>query len=177
MMLKEISCCFTGHRKIPKDKLDQIKQSVRHEIDRAYVRGYRRFLCGGALGFDTLCAQTVIEKKAECSDAMLILVLPCMGQDEQWSEDEQRVYREIYAKADECYCMSELYTEGCMQTRNRAMVNDSTLCIAYLENDKSGTAYTYFYAQKNGVETVNIATDAKLTLRSMEEEGEQENEQ
>lgn len=157
MNCNDISCCFTGHRKLPSEKLDEIKNRIKEEIDRAYEGGYRRFLCGGALGFDTLCAYTVIEKRKTCPDISLILVLPCMAQEEQWNEEDKRIYREIYAECDECYCMSELYTDGCMHQRNRAMVDDSSLCIAYLENLKSGTAYTYNYAKKNGLVIVNIA--------------------
>lgn len=157
MNANEISCCFTGHRKLPAEKLCEIEKRIKEEIDRAYLGGYRRFLCGGALGYDTLCAYAVIEKRKECSDVLLILVLPCMAQDEKWSEEDRRVYREIYAACDECYCMSELYTDGCMQLRNRAMVDDSSLCIAYLENFKSGTSYTYNYAKKNGLVVINIA--------------------
>ena len=157
MNYNDISCCFTGHRRLSPDKLDEIKQRLKDEVDRAYEGGYRRFLCGGAIGFDTLCAYTVIEKRRTCPDVALILVIPCMAQEEQWCEEDRRVYREIYSECDECYCMSELYTEGCMHTRNRAMVDESSLCIAYLENFKSGTAYTYKYAKKNGLVTVNIA--------------------
>lgn len=157
MNYNDISCCFTGHRKLRSEKFEEIKNRIRSEIDRAYEGGYRRFLCGGALGFDTLCAYSVIEKRRTCPDVSLILVLPCMAQEEQWSEEDRRIYGEIYAACDECYCMSELYTEGCMHVRNRAMVHESSLCIAYLENFKSGTAYTYKYAKKNGLVVINIA--------------------
>ena len=92
------------------------------------------------------------------SDIKLILVFPCLGQDARWQEKDREIYKRIYDECDECYCMSEEYTKGCMHLRNRAMVNESSLVIAYLTNDNGGTAYTYNYARKQGVRTVNVAT-------------------
>ena len=174
MNYNDVSCCFTGHRKLPSDKLDQIRRRVSAEIERAYQGGYRRFLCGGALGFDTLCALEVIEKRKVYADMRLILVLPCLSQDEQWSEQDRLVYRSIYAESDECYCMSEFYSEGCMHLRNRAMVDDCSLCICYLENFKSGTSYTYNYAKKSGLVIINTAD---VDLNTIEGEYEDENDE
>ena len=40
-------------------------------------RGVTDFYNGGAIGFDMLCAKTVIALKAEYSDIKLHLLLPC----------------------------------------------------------------------------------------------------
>ena len=37
------------------------------------------------------------------------------------------------------------------------MVDDSSLCIAYLEHENSGTAFTYNYAKENRLTVINIA--------------------
>ena len=157
MMMNEITCCFTGHRKIAQGKYAELHSRLAEEIDRAYEKGYRRFLCGGALGFDTMCADAVIEKRKKNPDTSLVLVIPCMGQYEQWSAEDKALYDRIYSECDECYCMSELYYDGCMHLRNRAMVDDSSLCIAYLEHENSGTAYTYNYAVENQLTVINLA--------------------
>jgi len=156
--MKNITCCFTGHRKLPPGSLLEIRQRTREEIRKAYFSGYRRFLCGGALGYDTVCAQEVLRMRQLYSDIKLILVYPCLGQDARWQEKDREIYKRIYDECDECYCMSEKYTQGCMHLRNRAMVNESSLVIAYLTNDNGGTAYHYNYARKQGVRTVNVAT-------------------
>ncbi len=154
--MKNITCCFTGHRRLPKDSLSLIKERVSLQITDAYNKGYRRFLCGGAIGFDTLCALEVLRQRALCKDMQLILVFPCLGQDARWKESDREIYRRIFDECDECYCMTREYTPECMHERNRAMVDESSLVIAYLENERSGTAYTYNYARKQGVTTVNI---------------------
>ena len=172
--MNEISCCFTGHRKIPHEKYETLRQRISEEIDRAYEKGYRRFLCGGALGFDTMCAEAVIEKRKTHPDALLVLVIPCMGQEDGWNAEDRAKYDRIYAECDECYCMSELYTEGCMHVRNRAMVDDCSLCIAYLEHETSGTAYTYNYAKKNELVVINLS-DKTITPKNAEDKmGEEE---
>ncbi len=171
--MNEFTCCFTGHRRIPQKKTDALRQRIAEEIDRAYEKGYRRFLCGGALGFDTLCAEAVIEKRKKNPDALLILVIPCMGQEDSWSAEDRAVYDRIYAECDECYCMSELYTEGCMHQRNRAMVNDSSLCIAYLTHKGGGTAYTYDYAKQNELVVINLADDESENEEEQEDQGEE----
>lgn len=154
---KPFTCCFTGHRKLSASKLGRIKELIAEQIDYAYSKGFTRFVCGAALGFDMLCEQAVLEKKKTCPDVTLVLVLPCVCHYENWREEDKKEYSEIYRQCDECYCMSGQYTERCMQLRNRAMVNDSAMCIAYLENYKSGTAFTYKYAKETGIETINIA--------------------
>lgn len=155
--MKSITCCFTGHRKLPPGSLEQIRHRTAEEIKKAYISGYRRFLCGGALGYDTMCALEVIRMRQRCPDVKLILVYPCLGQDARWQERDREIYKHIYDECDECYCMSEKYTQGCMHLRNRAMVNESSLVIAYLTSDSGGTAYTYNYARQKGVRTVNVA--------------------
>ena len=171
--MNEITCCFTGHRKIPREKYETLRRRISEEIDRAYEKGYRRFLCGGALGFDTMCAEAVIEKRKTHPDALLVLVIPCMGQDDSWSADDRATYDRIYAECDECYCMSEFYTEGCMHVRNRAMVDDSSLCIAYLEYENGGTAYTYNYAKKNELVVINLADRADAQKDAEDKKGEE----
>lgn len=44
-----------------------------------------------------------------------------------------------------------------MFRRNRYLVDNSSICIAYLTKNKGGTAYTVDYAKKLGVTVINIA--------------------
>ncbi len=157
--MRNTTCCFTGHRKLPKNKIQMIRESVYKNIQLAYNRGYRDFVCGGALGFDTLCAIEVLRLRREHPDVKLILVYPCLGQDVKWKDTDKELYKRIFDECDECYCMRKEYTASCMHERNRAMVDESSLVIAYLENSRSGTAYTYNYAKEQGVQAINIADE------------------
>jgi hypothetical protein len=50
--MKEQTCCFTGHRKLPKAKIEQIVINLDHEIEKLIQKGVTTFISGGALGFD-----------------------------------------------------------------------------------------------------------------------------
>lgn len=155
--MKERTVCFTGHRKIPPEQLDVIARRLRNTLLELIENGYRYFGAGGALGFDTLAAQTVLELKAQYEDVKLILVLPCLSQTRGWSARDVEIYNDIKSKADKVVYTSQEYTKGCMHKRNRHLVDNSSVCICYLTESTGGTAYTVAYAQKNLLQVINLA--------------------
>ena len=154
---KSITCCFSGHRKIPKDNYAFIQSNLRTAVVNNIEKGYRFFETGGALGFDTLAAQTILELKENYSQIKLILILPCITQTKSWLKDDIYEYERIKELADEVIYTSKEYTKGCMHIRNRYLVDHSSLCICYLTESKGGTAYTVKYAESKGVRVINIA--------------------
>ena len=154
---KSITCCFTGHRKILKENIPIIKSNLRAVVVKNIEKGYRFFETGGALGFDTMAAQTILELKEIYSQIKLILVLPCITQTKSWLKDDIDEYNRIKELADEVVYTSKEYSKGCMHKRNRYLVDHSTLCICYLTESKGGTAYTVKYAESKGVRVINIA--------------------
>ena len=155
--MRERTVCFTGHRKLPVLQLHSIKKRLKNEIICLVEQGYRYFGTGGALGFDTLAAQAVLEAKKEHSQVRLILVLPCHSQADRWSDQDKAVYEEIKGEADKVVYISQEYTRDCMFRRNRPLVDGSSVCICYLTEQTGGTAYTVDYAQKCGLKIINIA--------------------
>ena len=115
-------------------------------------RGVSRFLCGGARGFDTLAAQTVLQLKREYPTLELFLVLPCRDQARGWSSEEAIQYEAVRRRADRVVYMENAYAEGCMHKRNRALVDNSRYCIYYMVQRMGGTAYTVDYAVRQGLE-------------------------
>lgn len=154
--MKETTCCFTGHRTLPMEERERIKGRLEAEIIGLIQRGYHIFCAGGALGFDTLAAQTVLHLKAAYPQIRLRLFLPCKDQTRRWSRADCVVYDAILAQTDEVQYVSEHYFSGCMQKRNRALVDASSVCICYLTEERGGTAYTVKFAQKKGLEIINI---------------------
>ena len=150
---REKTCCFTGHRVIRRADAAIIRGSVREAILSLYARGVRYFGAGGALGFDTIAAEEVLALRAgECPELRLILVLPCRDQADGWRAADRKRYAAILAAADKVVYTAETYYDGCMQKRNRHLVNGSRYCIAYLTRDFGGTAYTVRYAREAGLE-------------------------
>lgn len=128
------------------------------------------FIAGGALGFDTLAARTVLKlRRSRFPNLRLVLALPCSDQADRWSADNQAVYREIMAQADEVCILSPTYQSGCMQKRNRYMVDRSSYLIGYVSRCSGGSFFTMQYARSQGLHIKNLAPDtdrinAQLTL-------------
>lgn len=148
--------CFTGHRKIPHEQLLEVKQYLKLAIIEAIKDGYIYFGTGGALGFDTIAAQTVLELKEVYPQIKLILVLPCKDQAKRWISKDIEVYQDIKDKADKVVYISEEYTKDCMLKRNRHLVDNSSACICYCTKDTGGSAYTLRYAKENDLKIFNI---------------------
>lgn len=157
--MREETACFTGHRTIPAHQRGCLAHRLRKAVEEAISRGYRFFGAGGALGFDTLAAQTVLELKKEHPHIRLILVLPCLSQAEGWNAQQRQTYEEIKAQADKVVYTSQGYHRGCMHVRNRHLVDHSSLCISYLTQGTGGTAYTVRYAAAQGLDVVNLGTE------------------
>ena len=155
---KGISCSFTGHRELPLFTLS-LKRKLNKTLRGLYERGFRVFICGGALGFDTLAARSVLALRKDKKDVKLHLYIPCADQAKSWQQADMEEYERIKNLADEVFILSERYTRGCMHNRNRAMVDASGVCIAYLNKPSGGTAYTVDYAAKKGLEIINLASE------------------
>ena len=150
------SCFFTGHRAIDDADRVAVKKGVAEAIDRKTADGIRDFVCGGALGFDTIAALAVLEKKKSNPTVRLILYLPCPEQHHGWSADDRSRYEDIKRRADEVVYTSEFYFKGCMQLRDRRMAETSAHCICYYTRGGTGTAYTVKYARELGVDIEEI---------------------
>lgn len=151
------TCCFTGHRKIPPEQLDVMAQRLEETILACINDGYKYFGAGGALGFDTIAALKIIELRDRFPQIKLILVLPCRSQTRGWKKEDIDTYEMIKLNADKVVFTSDEYFYGCMQKRNRHLVDCSTRCICYLTDNKGGTAYTVNYARKKEIDVINIA--------------------
>lgn len=156
-MDRSVICCFTGHRHIPETELSTIKTRLEDEIFNLIFQGVKYFGAGGALGFDTLAALTVLKLKEQFGHIRLILVLPCKNQAKGWSEKDRNIYDYILERSDKIVYTSEYYYKGCMHIRNRHLVNNSGFCICYLKKQGGGTAYTVKNAKIQGLRVINLA--------------------
>lgn len=155
--MRSETCCFTGHREIPPGERAGITDRLERVIVSLYQQGIRAYEAGGALGYDTLAAKTVIRLRGKCPDMKLILVLPCLTQTRGWGPEDVAEYERIKSQADQVIYTGQQYTRGCMHKRNRYLVDHSGVCVCYLTKDSGGTAYTVRYAEKHGLEIINIA--------------------
>ncbi len=150
-------CCFTGHRDLD-GKAREIYRRTYDAVENCIAQGYDEFRAGGALGFDTLAAMVVLELKKKYPQVRLVLYLPCREQEKYWTTENKARYAAILEQADEVKILSDHYYRGCMFVRNRAMVEGSDLCIAYLRSG-GGTKMTVDYAKKKNVTIINMGEE------------------
>ena len=155
-MLKEKTCCFTGHRILGKDFTIQ---SLDNAIEYMINKGVTIFICGGAIGFDTYAEEAVLRAKERHEGIELHIYVPCNNQNAKWNISQKSKYNEILQKADRVDMVDRPYYEGCMKERNYKMVDNSSYCIAYFhesESRPSGTGQTFRYAKRQGLEILNL---------------------
>ena len=163
MKKQDYICCFTGHRHLPAESADRLLFQLNRTLDILIRSGVTVFRAGGALGFDTLAALAVLDKKASSPDIKLEMCIPCRDQASKWSQDEIATYNYVLKCADRITVLNEKYTPWCMHQRNRFMVAGSDFCVAFLTSNTGGTAYTVDYAKKQGVKVINLADILDVT--------------
>lgn len=158
---RQHTVCFTGHRHIT----TQDNASLAHLdplLQLLYQQGYRDFLCGGALGFDLYAAERVIALREQHPDVRLVFCLPCADQSSRWRAADCKRYEQLLYMSDETRVLAPNYYDGCMQVRNRYMVDRSYICVAYMARLHGGTLSTVRYAISQDVPVVNIAVPGAL---------------
>ena len=157
--MRDKTCCFTGHRRIEKAKQEGLRKKLKDTIIGLIDEGYHYFGVGGALGFDTEASLAVLELREVYPQIRLILVFPCENQTKGWKESDIEIYESIKARSDKYVYVSKEYTSDCMFKRNRHLVNNSSVCVCFLESEKGGTAYTVKYAKEKGLRIINLAQE------------------
>ena len=150
---------FSGHRRISAQEQIILEQRLTCAIEHYYMLGKRVFLAGGAIGFDTIAAETVLYLRTVHPDMILLLALPCQQHFSRWSQADQAKYQNIKNSADRIVYVSEEYFPGCMQKRNQYLIDHSDTCICYLNYCRGGTWNTVSYAYDLGRTIINLATE------------------
>ncbi|MFI3251326.1 MAG: SLOG family protein [Eubacteriales bacterium] len=157
MICIENSCCFTGHRpnRLPwglhedHPRCLQLKREITEKVQHAIDHGITHFISGMAIGSDTYFAEIVLALREEGSPITLECALPCQTQADGWTIAQQERYHNILNSCNFETLVQHHYTKGCMQRRNRYMVDRGglVLCV-YDGKPKGGTAQTIAYALK-----------------------------
>ena len=170
-MERETTCCFTGHRpdKLPWGEDEnhpcciRLKEELSRLLEEAYRQGMRHFISGMARGTDLYFAEGVLALKARYPDITLEAARPCETQSSGWPEKEQRRYLEILDRCDYETLVQHTYDRGCMQRRNRYMVDRSALVLSvYNGIPKGGTAQTLAYAMRNKIPTMILTPEEEV---------------
>ena len=163
--MKERTCCFTGHRTIPADKIDSITAKTEIKIRELVLKqGIRYFGVGGAIGYDTLAAQILFRlRETDFPQIKVILVYPFDGFTNLWADEQKATYAWLLPKYDKVVCVAPKGSREAYLARDRHLVDNSSFCICYCTRKSGGTAYTVRYALSKGCAVYNVADcDVKI---------------
>ena len=157
---RSITCCFTGHRpvKLPwglresDERCVKMKSWITSQIEDLYSLGYRRFMCGMAIGCDMIFAEAVIDLKNRYDDVSLFAAIPCRDQMRNWNKSQKQRYADILDSCDASKVFSETYNSLCMNERNLYMVENSSALIACYSGYPGGTMNTILYAERQDLD-------------------------
>lgn len=169
-ILNSQTCSFSGPRpqNLPwgfnedDSRCLEMKNNLKINIVSAIEKGFKIFISGMALGFDMICAKMVLELKKIYPFIKLIGAIPCKTQDKFWNEKDKQRYRTLLSQLDGIRCIYDNYIGSeCMFERNRYMVNNSSLLITYFNGKSGGTKRTVDYAEKQGINIINLYSEEK----------------
>jgi len=88
LIFKQQTCCFTGHRNLPKYEEQKVLTRVRYILEPLLNRGVKYLAVGGAVGFDMIVAEYLLDHrdKYKCK---VISFLPYPDWRENWAEEEK----------------------------------------------------------------------------------------
>ena len=155
---KENAVCFTGHREIG-EPISDVELRLTETVECLIEQGYVFFWAGGAHGFDTIASEVVLKLKSIYLQIHLFLSLPFDEQythEKNWTQTEISQYHRIKGLASNVVILCDGFRPSAYHQRNRYLVDNSSVCIAYLNRNKSGTGYTVRYAKKRGLQVVNL---------------------
>ncbi len=149
-MIHEKTCCVTGHRDIPEERTDVIREYLYYEVISAIEDGYTHFISGFAAEADLLFAAIVAEQK-EVYPITLEAAIPHPGR----MKTPDKTFQKLIRCCDNVKIHSDSYFKGCYMRRNRYMINQSQRVIAvYDGRSTGGTAATVRYAKGKDVRVV-----------------------
>ena len=124
-------------------------------LDTAYEEGYRHFISGMALGCDLYFCEAALELRDHHPGVTVEAAIPCEDQCARWRERDRNRYFSLVERCNYETMVQYRYTAGCMQRRDRYMVDHSGLLIAAYDGmTLGGTMYTLTYAMRQKQKTV-----------------------
>ena len=156
------TCCLTGHRVIPPGETKKIMVRAQNILLRLIrEKNVRFFGVGGAVGFDMLTAEYLLDLKAHKERQLKIISVlpyPAWRETEDWTDELRRREDLILRACDKVVYVRPEFENGVFLLRDRKLVDGSAYCVSYCNRPRTGTAYTVKYALDRGVKVFNASS-------------------
>ena len=156
--MKEQTCCLTGHRELPRDT-DELVRRLTDAICGRIEAGVRHFGVGGAVGFDTLAAEVLLNLRDTLYPQIrVIAVEPFDGFTSRWTDAQRARRQALLPRYDKRVCLLPRGSREAYLARDRYLVDNSAHCISYCNRTSGCTAYTVRYALRRGLYVENLGS-------------------
>ena len=156
--MKEQTCFLTGHRELPRDT-DELVRRLTDAICGRIEAGVRHFGVGGAVGFDTLAAEVLLNLRDTLYPQIrVIAVEPFDGFTSRWTDAQRARRQALLPRYDKRVCLLPRGSREAYLARDRYLVDNSAHCISYCNRTSGGTAYTVRYALRRGLYVENLGS-------------------
>ena len=169
-------CCVTGHRPkgfpFPYDT-DNLYYNTYLDIlgdtvEELMYEGYTHFIYGTADGVDLDFASIIVSLSNKFEGIILESALPYPLRTPIKYTESDEARNALVNKSQIITVVSSRYFRGCMQKRNRYMVDKSDLVLAVWNGEESGGTWdTINYARKKG-KPIRYIMLKELTLKDRE---------
>lgn len=160
---REKRVCFTGHRPENLDLSERaVKKALQKEILVAIEEGMHVFICGMSRGVDIWAAEIILKLRKKNPDIKLICAIPFKGFESRWTNEWKAKYYNILDNADLIRYICPEFSYSAYHIRNKWMIDHSKKVIAVYNGTESGTQSTIMYAEKKGVNVINVYRRSSL---------------
>lgn len=172
------SVAFTGYRpqKLPfgnnlNDPMAiKLRAAMYAEYEKLVLKGFTFFLTGGAIGSDLMAAEVILELRKKYGKRKVVhqLCLPCLNHCEKWGKEDKERLERIKEDSTVYYVSHSPYFNGCMQKRNKYMVDTSAVLFAVYDGQPGGTKNTVDYARKMERKILMLRPNALIRMEFFE---------
>ena len=142
-------CCVTGHRDIPAERMDYVRESLGKEINLAIADGCNYFISGFAKGVDLMFAEEVSKRIRNDREIFLEAAIPYAGR----LDTGDPLFQSLLPYCCRIHVTNQVYDKQCFLDRNLYMIQNSQRLIAvYDGRRRGGTLYTMNRAYGMGKE-------------------------
>lgn len=142
MGVKAVTVTFCGHRELYRE--DEVRSWLEESVRQAIAAGAGQFLLGGYGAFDRMAAKVVWDMKQTHPEIQSYLVLPYLDKKVDAAGYDGTIYPPLES-VPKRYAITH---------RNRWMVDEADMVIAYVTHDWGGAAATLAYAVRRGKTTL-----------------------